>query len=491
LETAKKLLELTGDISKLETDRVNSGLTELEVRNKSLDLIRETFGLNEKLFNLSADQANDTINYYAAIERGDKKAADTLKARIDARNEEAEAINSVASAILDSVIKTGDFAKGFQEVNKQAEKNNELIKKNKEEIQKTFDPSQYGGITEFFKQNAAQYLSVFTEILNNEEEFFNKFGKGGLEALFKGLSEGLKDIDGLTRKQLEELEKYLKLFGDEFAKDFGLAENPFLKLLDEISKKLKQLPTEAEDSFTKAITNIKAITDQVLGAFNEISGRLQTIVQTQNSLLLEQLEEEQKISLENIGNTTKREKEIREQAEKDFAKRRFEIEKKARVQELQFALASAIADGANAVVNTLASVPFPANIPLSVIIGGLAAVQASLINEQIQFTQSKQFIGRRGGLIQGASHEGGGVPALLEGGEFVMSRAAVDNYGETLSMMNASVGSRPLAIDDSRIVQAISKQNTATKTPIKTYVLYNDIQDTAKLNNKIEQLSRL
>ncbi len=100
LETAKKLLELTGDISKLETDRVNSGLTELEVRNKSLDLIRETFGLNEKLFNLSADQANDTINYYAAIERGDKKAADTLKARIDARNEEAEAINSVASAIL-------------------------------------------------------------------------------------------------------------------------------------------------------------------------------------------------------------------------------------------------------------------------------------------------------------------------------------------------------------------------------------------------------
>lgn len=491
LETLNKLLNATEQISKIQASAVENGLTENDVRTQSLKIIKDTFGITQKQLDLQREQANDTLNLNNAINRNDAKQAQALKARIDARNEEAEAQNAVAQAILDSVIKTDDFSKGFQAVNKEAEKNLELINKNKEAIQQSLDPSRYGGITEFFKQNAEQYLSIFTEILNNEEEFFNKFGKGGLQALFKGLEQGLTNIDDLTRKQLEELEKYLKLFGDEFAKDFGLEENPFLKLLDEISKKLKTLPTESEEAFTKAITNIKDITDQVLSAFNEISGRLQGIISTQNSLLLEQLDYEQKAALENVGNTTKRELEIREKLEKDFAKRRFDIEKKARIQELQFALASTIADGASAVVNTLASVPFPANIPLSVIIGGLAGVQAALINEQIQFTQSKQFIARRGGLIQGASHEGGGVPALLEGGEFVMSRAAVDTYGETLSTMNASVGSRPLAIDDSRIVQAIAKQNTATKMPIKTYVLYNDIQNTEKLNNKIEQLSRL
>jgi hypothetical protein len=48
-----------------------------------------------------------------------------------------------------------------------------------------------------------------------------------------------------------------------------------------------------------------------------------------------------------------------------------------------------------------------------------------------------------------------------------------------------------MSIDDSRIVQAIAKQNLSTKTPLKAYVLYNDIQDTTKLNKKIEQLARL
>jgi hypothetical protein len=143
------------------------------------------------------------------------------------------------------------------------------------------------------------------------------------------------------------------------------------------------------------------------------------------------------------------------------------------------------------VVNALATPPLPVGIALSAVIAGLTAFQVATINEQIQFTKSKEFIARRGGLIQGDSHEGGGVPALLEGGEFVMSKSAVDIYGDTLGVMNASVGSRPLAIDDSRLVQAIAKQNIATKAPIKTYVLYNDIQNTEKLNNKIEQLSRL
>ena len=84
----------------------------------------------------------------------------------------------------------------------------------------------------------------------------------------------------------------------------------------------------------------------------------------------------------------------------------------------------------------------------------------------------------------------GGVPAMLEGGEFVVNRAAVDRYGDIIGDLNSSTGGRKLSIDDSRLVQAISSQNN-TSTPIKTYVLYNDIQNTEKLNAKITQLARL
>jgi hypothetical protein len=56
--------------------------------------------------------------------------------------------------------------------------------------------------------------------------------------------------------------------------------------------------------------------------------------------------------------------------------------------------------------------------------------------------------------------------------------------------LNSATGGRRLAIDDSRLVQAISSQNSSS-TPLKAYVLYNSIQDTQKLNKKITQLARL
>ena len=93
----------------------------------------------------------------------------------------------------------------------------------------------------------------------------------------------------------------------------------------------------------------------------------------------------------------------------------------------------------------------------------------------------------------GESHEGsnGGVPTLLEGGEFVVNKEAVKKFGDVIGSINNSTGGRALTIDDSRIVQAIASQNMDNKQPLKAYVLYNDIQDTTKLNQKITQLARL
>jgi hypothetical protein len=94
----------------------------------------------------------------------------------------------------------------------------------------------------------------------------------------------------------------------------------------------------------------------------------------------------------------------------------------------------------------------------------------------------------------GASHEMGGVPMggglELEGGEAIINRNAVSQFSDLLSQINLSTGGRAIQsnVNDSEIAQEIRKQNTR---PIKTYVLYNDIQDTNKINSKLEQISRL
>jgi hypothetical protein len=152
-----------------------------------------------------------------------------------------------------------------------------------------------------------------------------------------------------------------------------------------------------------------------------------------------------------------------------------------------------VAQGAQAIINAYATLPVPAAIPFSLVLAGLTAYQIGVINDQLQFTQNKAYLGRTGGLVEGSSHDsyGGGVPTMLEGGEFILNREAVRAYGDQISSINTATGGKPMSIDDSRIVQAIAKQNLSTKTPLKAYVLYNDIQDTTKLNKKIEQLARL
>ena len=455
------------------------------------------FCSSSKLNEINRKIADEEYNKATTRDEKQKKKSQD---RIDALNNEIKSYKALGQEILNGALRTDSFVQGLRAVSDEAGKNATKITDLKTQIDGVFDPAKLEGLKTFFKDNSGEFLTTFTEILNNEEGFFNKLGEDGITALFSGIDEGLSNVEGKTRGELENIQKYLKIFGDEFAKDFGLEENPFIKALDKISKKLKELPTESKEAFNKTLTDIKDVADKVLAAFGQISSQLSSIVQSQNSLLLEQLDYQQQVALKNIGEANSENAEENKRitaerlaVEKEFQKKKFDVEKKARVQELQFALANAIAQGAQAIINAYATLPTAAAIPFSIILAGLTAAQVGIINDQIQFTQGKVYLGRTGGLVEGSSHDtyGGGVPTMLEGGEFILNREAVRAYGDQISMMSSATGGKPMSIDDSRIVQAISKQNLSTKTPLKAYVLYNDIQDTTKLNKKIEQLARL
>ena len=486
LISAQQLLSVEEDIANINATREKTGLTDTEIKKKSLDLIKQTF-LNTK----EIQKVNEDMSALAMTEKlGTPKEQANAKLKIEANQKVLDIQTQTAEKILESVINNNTFIDGLKKVNAEAEKNTIKIGELKTQIEGTFDPKQLEGLQQYFKDNVSQLSSVFEVLLKDSNKTLEKLGKNGIDAVFTGVNDGLKDIKDKSRTELEQIEKDLIKYGELFQKAFNLPENPFLKQLEDIKNKLNELPTSTEAAFNKTVEGLDANAQKILGIYSNLSSSISSIIQQQNSLVLEQLAYQEEQTLKSIGDATEAERAEQSKVQKKFAEERFKIEKRARVQELQFALANSLAQGAAAVISALKLGPIAGPIYAGVV-GGITLAQIAVINDQLTFTQNKQFVGRRGGAILGSTHEQGGVPAMLEGGEFVMNKEAVKNYGNIISSINTSTGGRALAIDDSRIVQAIASQNTATKTPIKTYVLYGDIQDTDKLNNKIQQLSRL
>ena len=496
LELTQKLSQIEDKIYKLRQGRVKIGLSEADLNKIALDEINTAFGLGQKQVELEK-QIEETRKKTTSTNPIKKKNAEDQLALLE---EQLKKERAISQELVNQVNRSAEFYAIADKINEEAEKRADTIRKNLEIRRAKLTREELDGLKAYFKANAGEFQTLFTDIATNFQSYTDKIGTEGIKGLIGSVEEGLMDIDALTKEQLTKLQAYLKVVSIELGSSLGDDAEVLNKILDKIEKRLKKLPTQAQEDFTKTIENIKKVSDVVLQSFQQISSQLSTIVSSQNSLLLEQLDYQQAQALKAIDEVNddseegqKRRNEERLKVEKEYQKKKFDIEKKARIQELQFTLANAIATGAQGIISALATPPLGVGIALSAILAGLTAAQVGIINDQIQFTQNKAYLGRTGGLVEGSSHDtyGGGVPTMLEGGEFILNKEAVRSFGDTISSINTATGGKPMSIDDSRIVQAIAKQNLSTKTPLKAYVLYNDIQDTTKLNKKIEQLARL
>ena len=304
-----------------------------------------------------------------------------------------------------------------------------------------------------------------------------------------------KQQEKLNDLQFDNLQKFI-LSNRDSIEEIG-------KFFDELSAETSNLTEEQLQAIKNLIKGVQDA-DEWEGIKNKISiiaqevsnlvGRFQQIAQAQISLEIERLAAYEEQTLAVIGDETEAQREKQREFQEEINKQRFELEKRARIQELQFAVATGIAGGAQAVINALAlPIPPPGPQIIAGLYAGLTAVELATINSQLQFVKSTQYVpARRGGLVVGPDHESGGVMAtgglVLEGGEAILNQNAVSQFGDLLSNISVATGGRALTVDDSRIVQEIRQQN---QRPIKTYVLYEDIKDTNKINSKLEQISRL
>jgi len=304
-----------------------------------------------------------------------------------------------------------------------------------------------------------------------------------------------KQQEKLNDLQFDNLQKFIlanKDSIDEIGKFFDTLSAETSNLTEEQLQAVKNLIKGVQDA--EEWEGIKNKISIIAQEVSNLVGRFQQIAQAQISLELERLAAYEEQTLAIIGDETEAQREKQKEFQEEINKQRFELEKRARIQELQFAVATGIAGGAQAVINALAlPIPPPGPQIIAGLYAGLTAVELATINSQLQFVKSTQYVpARRGGLVVGPDHESGGVMAtgglVLEGGEAILNQNAVSQFGDLLSNISVATGGRALTVDDSRIVQEIRQQN---QRPIKTYVLYEDIKDTNKINSKLEQISRL
>lgn len=449
-ETIKKIKESEDEFLKtIEAQKESGEITE-EQYKKYLDIVnlqREGVDLSEKLLSENVDYnrlLNDIVKIQnTAVENGLSTLAteEKITSLVAERLFDESNLNNLTSeqlALVDKITQSLlDQSKTYQQVE---DINEKLVQLSGQILEGIDKQSQ--------KLSDAQFQQLQEFIKSNQDKI------GEIEKFFSTATE---ETTNLTQEQIDAINNLID----------GIKIDTIANKVDEIASKVVQV-------------------------FNNITSQIQGIISDSISLQLESLDYYTDVALAQVGDETEKQRAIQEEIRKEAERDRFELNKRARVTDLQFSIASTIANGAQAAINAIATVPPPGGQILAGIYAGLTAAQVAVINDQLQFVQGTQFIGRRGGLIQGASHEYGGVIARngleVEGGEAIINRAAVAEFGDLLSQINLSTGGRALTGNDSDIAQEIRKQN---QTPIKTYVLYNDIQDTNKINSKLEQISRL
>lgn len=303
-------------------------------------------------------------------------------------------------------------------------------------------------------------------------ELVQQFGlyEGLTEEAFQNIVESNIDITNLTQEELDAL----FILYQQFYEKLGILRK---QDTDDENIKLK----EKRDN---QLRNIEGLSQQL--------GQVSATIRDFNILALETLDAEQEAALEGIIGTTEQANQKRLELAQQFEGKRLEIEKQTRIQELEFARIQAIAEGAVAVIRSASN---PILTPLTV---ALVAAQVSLISSQIQQARSLQRGGllQMGGLLEGPSHEQGGIKfgqmgLELEGGEAVINRVSTSQYGSLLSTINQAGGGRPLVssqFDDSRLLEALAKQRSE---PIRAYVLEQEITNKQAINTRLESLSTL
>ena len=409
------------------------------------------------------------------------KVAEETRKEIDDLNSQFKQTGTVLfDNLSDGVVSLNLFRQGVVDVNGEFKRLTDLIKdlqgdeltsfllKNKENLTNAYTVN-----LPKVKDNRDRLVKLQKEIqdksYDNEQEYVLD-----VKALEYDLGKQRVDITNLTYE-----EKLILL-------------EAFLKKEVEVTEDSEQKKQDSQEKTRQKILDGIAQFQQALNA-------IQQTVDDYYNFQFEQLEKRNKRIQDTIVGDSELSNQKRLENEKIYQAERERLEKKQAKTSLGISLLQAIANAAQAITLVTAQTGVFAPIAAG-IVAAASAAQIGIILAQISSVDKYKRGGRlrfgQGGFVSGPSHENGGVKyqqggVELEGNESIINRVSTIRYQDLLSQINVSGGGRPIIsnnFDDSRIVEAISKQRME---PIKAYVVESDITGKQNVQRRLEQLSQL
>lgn len=198
-----------------------------------------------------------------------------------------------------------------------------------------------------------------------------------------------------------------------------------------------------QDAYDKAEEAAEAHKDKM----DEIEEELSEARGSRKQFLLETLAAQQNAYLEELAaqEEAERKKEALEKKQQALEKKRKEQEKKSQIQQ-------AIINTYTAVTNALAVQPWFVGVALSAVALAMGMANVAAIKSTPIY--------REGGLLEGKSHEQGGIKVLdgraeVEGGEYIVNKKTTSQNLPMLEYVNSQ--KRPLTIED--MYEFFSKKN--------------------------------
>ncbi len=260
-------------------------------------------------------------------------------------------------------------------------------------------------------QLLAEY-NVFSLIIKGFNEMLEFFGREKIPNPFESLADGLEDLKDETK----EYENDFGSFGDAVTNAMnkakkavgslsnamgiggggGAPEAPStdpnapmigpqqmdMSFFDDVENKNNKLIDGMKKSWADWGDSTGERLANLLGVFSGISNQMQAI--TDQRFANDQMNIENNMvkeieAIKAMGLTEEEEITRIQAVEREADKQSKDVAKKQAKANKKFAVFNSILNGAQAVLNALAQVPAPANIPFSILVGGLAAAQTAAI----------------------------------------------------------------------------------------------------------------
>ena len=333
----------------------------------------------------------------------------------------------------------------------------------------------FDDIKEQFDLTTLDPTATLQDNFSKLNEFFKSIGAEGILNQFNTEEEKTKILEFFLKKRQE--------------------------LIEEQAENEKNTAEETAKTQEEIFEETLGYYQQVLGSLNQLTAELGTASQLQ----IEGIERQRDQLLDSIVGDTEQAEALRVEITENAEKEIVEIERRARLRELQFTKVQAIADLAQALVNSF-KLPPPFNAIQAGIITTAGGLQIANIQNQIDQLNSAQGF-KEGGFVSGeGTSKSDSIPAFLSNGEFVINAEATKRFRPLLEMLNNDTQKRfqnggfvmnteyipstniQNIFDDSRIIKELK---TLRNQPVRAYVFEKEITQAQQVEKRLQELSKL